>query len=90
MKRKQNLFLFLTDKEDEAPSNWVNWNLARLYVIRFIIATEKNKKRIVQSLDVTKSEITIRFSVVDLVVKQVWLVNFFLKCGIFQRLKSEK
>ena len=40
MKRKQNLFLFLTEKKDEAPSNWVNWNLARLYVNRFIIEEE--------------------------------------------------
>jgi len=54
------------------------------------MATEKNKKRIVPSLDVIKSDLTIGFSVVDLVGKEVWLVDFFLKCGFFQRLKSEK
>ena len=36
-------------------------------VTRLVLATEKNKKRIVPSLDVTKSDFTIGFSVVDLV-----------------------
>lgn len=40
MKRKQNLFLFLTKNEDDTPSNRVNLNLARLYVNRFIIEEE--------------------------------------------------
>ena len=64
--------------------------LYRRYCIDGRLATEKNKKRIVPSLDVTKSDLTIGFSVVDLVGKEVWLVDFFLKCGFFQRLKSEK
>ena len=51
---------------------------------------KKNKKRIVPSLDVTKSDFKIGFSVVDLVENEVWLMDLFLKCGIFQRLKSEK
>ena len=54
------------------------------------LATEKNKKRILPSLDVTKSDFTIGFSVADFVGKEVWLVDLLLKCGIFQRLKSEK
>ena len=54
------------------------------------MATEKNKKRIVTPSYVTKSDFTIGFSVVDLVENEVWLVDFFLKCGFFQRLKSEK
>ena len=40
------------------------------------MATEKNKKRIVPSLDVTKSDFTIGISVVDLVGKEVWLLDF--------------
>jgi len=59
-------------------------------IIMLRMATEKNKKRIVPSKEVIKSDLTIRFSVVDLVGKEVWLVDFFLKCGFFQRLKSEK
>ena len=51
---------------------------------RNTMATEKNKKRIVPSPDVTKSDLTIGFSVVDLVEKEVWLVDFFLKCGFFR------
>jgi hypothetical protein len=42
------------------------------------MATEKNKKRIVPSLDVTKSDLTIGFSVVDLVEKEVWLALFWV------------
>ena len=74
------------------------WNLSDFFVkldtkipiFWIILATEKNKKRIVPSKEVIKSDLTIRFSVVDLVGKEVWLVDFFLKCGFFQRLKSEK
>ena len=52
---------------------------------------QKNKKkRIVPSPEVTKSDFTIGFSVVDLVGKEVWLVDLILKCRVFQRLKSEK
>ena len=54
------------------------------------MATEKNKKRIVPSPEVTISDFTIGFSVVDLVEKEVWLVDLSLECGFFQRLKSEK
>ena len=45
------------------------------------LATEKNKKRIVPSLDVTKSDFTIGFSVIDLVEKEVWLVDFSWNVG---------
>ena len=38
--RKHNLFLFLTEKDNEAPSNYANLNLARLYVNRAIIEEE--------------------------------------------------
>ena len=55
-----------------------------------ILATEKNKKRIVPSPEVTISDFTIGFSVVDLVEKEVWLVDLSLECWFFQRLKSEK
>ena len=55
-----------------------------------IMATEKNKKPIVPPHEVTISDFTIGFSVVDLVENEVWLVDIFLKCGFFQRLKSEK
>ena len=55
-----------------------------------VMATEKNKKRIVPSPEVTISDFTIGFSVVDLVEKEVWLVDLFLKYGFFQRLKPEK
>ena len=54
------------------------------------MATEKNKKPIVPPHEVTISDFTIGFSVVDLVENEVWLVDIFLKCGFFQRLKSEK
>ena len=54
------------------------------------MATEKNKKPIVPPHEVIISDFTIGFSVVDLVGNEVWLVIFFLKCGFFQRLKSEK
>ena len=46
-----------------------------------ILATEKNKKRIVPSLDVTKSDFTVGFSVIDLVEKEVWLVDFSWNVG---------
>ena len=54
------------------------------------MATEKNKKRIVPSPDVTKADFTIGFRVVDLVENEVWLVHFLLECMFFQRLKFEK
>ena len=54
------------------------------------LATEKNKKPIVPPHEVTISDLTIGFSVVDLVENEVWLVIFFFKRGFFQRLKSEK
>ena len=54
------------------------------------MATEKNKKPIIPPHEVTISDFTIGFSVVDLVENEVWLVIFFFKCGFFQRLKSEK
>ena len=54
------------------------------------MATEKNKKLIVPSKEVTKSDFTIGFSVIDLVENEVWLVDFLLECRFFQRLKSEK
>ena len=54
------------------------------------MATEKNKKPIVPPHEVTISDFTIGFSVVDLVGNEVWLVIFLLKCEFFQRLKSEK
>ena len=38
----------------------------------------------------TLPDFIIGFSIVDLVEKQVRLVDLFLKCGVFQRLKSEK
>ena len=47
------------------------------------IGDQKNKKRIVPSPDVTKSDFTIGFSVVDLVKNEVWLVNFLLECRDF-------
>ena len=56
----------------------------------YIMATEKNKKPIVTPHEVTISDFTIGFSVVDLVGNEVWLGIFFLKCGFFPRLKSEK
>ena len=52
-----------------------------------LLATEKNKKRIVPSLDVTKSDFTVGFSVVDLVENEVWLVDLFLKCGFFSEVE---
>ena len=48
------------------------------------MATEKNKKRIVPSLDVTKSDFTIGFSVVDLVENKAWLVDFSWNVGFFR------
>ena len=48
------------------------------------MATEKNKKRIVPSPDVTKSDFTIGFSVIDLVEKEVWLVDFSWNVGFFR------
>ena len=48
-----------------------------------VMATEKNKKRIVPSLDVTKSDFTIGFSVVDLVEK-VWFGGFVLEMCVDQ------
>ena len=69
---------------------WPRYDSSRNTYKKPPMATEKNKKRIVPSLDVIKSDLTIGFSVVDLVGKEVWLVDFFLKCGFFQRLKSEK
>ena len=47
------------------------------------LATEMNKNRIVLSREVTISNFTIGISVVDLVGKEVWLVDLFLKCGFF-------
>ena len=52
---------------------------------RSVLATEK--KRIVPSLDVTKSDFTIGFSVVDLVRKEVWLVDFFLEMWGFSEVE---
>ena len=51
---------------------------------------KKNKKLIIPSKEVTKSDFTIEFSVIDLVENEVWLVDFLLECRFFQRLKSEK
>ena len=47
------------------------------------IGDQKNKKRIVPSPDVTKSDFTIGFRVVDLVENEVWLVNFLLEYRFF-------
>ena len=48
------------------------------------MATEKNKKRIFPSPEVTKSDFTIGLSVVDVVENEVWVVNFLLEYGFFR------
>ena len=49
-----------------------------------IMGTEKNKNCIVLSPGVTISDFTIGFRIVDLVGKEVWLVDLFLKCRFFR------
>ena len=52
-----------------------------LILVMTRMATEKNKKPIVPSPDVTKSDFTIGFSVVDLAENEVWLVDFSWNVG---------
>ena len=51
------------------------------------MATEKNKKRIFPSPEVTKSDFTIRLSVDDVVENEFWVVNFLLEYGVFSEVE---
>ena len=56
-----------------------------------LITTEKLKqKRFVLSLEVTKSDLPIGFSVIDRVENEVWLMDFLLEFGLLKELKFEK
>ena len=56
-------------------------NLSRSWPPRIVAC--KNKKRIVPSLEITKSGITLGVSVIDIVKNKVWLMDFLFACRFF-------
>ena len=86
--KTQNFWVFLCWTEDLCRLfHRVSVNYTKHHCVRektmISIGDQKNKKRIVPSPDVTKSDFTIGFSVVDLVKNEVWLVHFLLECRDF-------